>query len=191
MADYTVIADVGNTLVKLLREHLTPKLLSQPEAIGLASPTDKGDFQLTLFLYSIQENTENRRTNMIGRGTDTLQYPPMALNLVYLVTCHSASELATRSFDEHRIMGKVMQVFHDHAVLRGSSLQGSLADSNEAIRIMPQPITLENAVSLFSNTPYKLSLSYVVGPVYLDSTRTKQTTRVAEAQFKLEEREGN
>ncbi|UUZ86868.1 DUF4255 domain-containing protein [Paenibacillus sp. P26] len=185
-----MIADVGHTLVKLLREHLTPVLLSQPESIGLASPTDKGDFQLTLFLYSIQENADNRRTEMIGRGTNTLQFPPMALNLYYLITCHSASEISTRSLDEQRIMGKVMQVFHDHAVLRGADLQGSLAGSDEEIRIMPHPISMETAVSLFSDTPYKLSLGYMAGPVYLDSTRTKQTKRVADAHFQLEEREG-
>lgn len=128
---------------------------------------------------------------MTGRGYDTLQYPPMALNLHYLITCHSPSDPTTRSVDEHRVMGKVMQLFYDNALLRGTQLQGTLGDNNEELRLIPQPVTMETLISMFSDTPYKLSLSYMVGPVYLDSTRTKPAKRVVEAQFTLEEQRGS
>ena len=184
-----MLSDVGLTLVKLLREHLTPELIAAPEAIGLASPADKGDLQLVLFLYQLEENTENRRTVMTGRSGDTLQYPPQALNLSYLITCFSPSDVTSRALDEQRIMGKVMQVLGDHSILRGEQLVRSLADRNEELKIVQQTVTMENVSSLFSDTPYKLSVGYKVGPIYLDSTRTKAVKRVREAQFTLEERE--
>lgn len=42
IGDYSVIADVSASLVKLLRENMTPDPIPQPEMIGLASPVDKG-----------------------------------------------------------------------------------------------------------------------------------------------------
>lgn len=191
MADYTVISDVGLSLVKLLREQLTPELISTPESIGLASPADKGDLQLVLFLYQIEENAENRRTVMTGRGSDALQYPPQALNLTFLITCYSASDIASRALDEQRILGKVMQVLSDCSVLRGSQLHGSLAEKNEELRIARRDVPMDTLANLFSETPYKLSVSYTVGPVFLDSTRTKPTKRVTEARFTLEQQKGS
>ncbi|MEI7025315.1 DUF4255 domain-containing protein [Paenibacillus sp. y28] len=189
MADYTVIAEVGQTLVQLLRQEMTPEPIGQPEHIGLAPPADKGDLSLSLFLYTVRDNPEHRRTTMISKGS-TQQYPPMAVNLHYLVTAHSASDIHSRSVDEHRMLGKVMQVFHDHAVLRGSQLIGSLAERNEELRITREELAMENAFGFFQEEPYKLSLSYMVGPVFIDSIRTKPVKRVLEAEFRLQEAEG-
>ena len=50
---YTVISDVSDTLVNLLREQLVPEPIKKQVNIGLCSPADKGDFQLTLYLYNI------------------------------------------------------------------------------------------------------------------------------------------
>ncbi|MDQ1909568.1 DUF4255 domain-containing protein [Paenibacillus sp. GD4] len=191
MADYTVISDVGLTLVKLLREQLVPELIAAPESIGLASPADRGDLQLVLFLYQIHENAENRRTTMTGRGTEALQYPPQALNLSFLLTCYSASDVASRALDEQRIMGRVMQLLNDNSVLRGSQLHGSLADKSEELRISKDDLSAETVIGLFGDAPYKLSIGYTVGPVFLDSKRTKQTKRVTEARFTLEQQEGS
>ena len=104
MGDYTVIADVGQSLVRLLRENLTPEPIPQPEYIGLSSPVDKTDLRLSMFLYNIRESGELRRNEMLGRGTDRLQYPPLAVELYYLMTAYSQGEQLSRALDESRII---------------------------------------------------------------------------------------
>ena len=187
MASYAVITDVGLSLVKVLREALVPELVAHPDGVGLAHPHDKGDMNLSLYLYEVRENMDHRSNDLIDQG-DTLRYPPIALDLSYLITAHSASDVLTRAIDEHRIIGRTLQVLHDHNVLRGDDLVGSLAGSDGSFRITKEEISLETAVSLFPNMPYKLSLNYKVGPVYLESTRIKPTARVRERQVSLKQK---
>lgn len=186
MADYSVITDIGLSLVKVLREALVPELISHPNGVGLAHPHDKGDMNLSIYLYEIKENTEYRSSDLIDQG-DRMRYPPIALDLSFLITAHSASDVLTRAMDEQRIIGKTMQVLHDHNLLRDDDLIGSLAGTNGMYRIVKDEVPLETAIGLFPNIPYKLSLGYKLGPVFLDSTRTKQVTRVRERQVKMKQ----
>lgn len=188
IGDYSVIADVSASLVKLLRENMTPDPIPQPEMIGLASPVDKGDFYLSLYLYNVRESGDNRQTHMIARGTTQIQYPPMAVDLSYLLTVHSPAELQSRALDEHRILGRAMQVFYDHSILRGSMTLGTLAEKDEEVRIVMEPLNGESILNMwnFADTPYRLSVSYTVGPVNIDSTRIKTTKRVSETDFRIQ-----
>jgi hypothetical protein len=176
-------------MLKLLREHLTPDPIPQPEMIGLASPVDKGDFYLSLFLYSIRESGDNRRTQMIARGTDEIQFPPMVVDLNYLLTVQSPAELQTRGLDEQRILGKAIQTLYDNTVLRNSMAVGTLADSGEEVRIVMESLSGEALLNMwnFADTPYHLSISYTVGPVNIDSTRIKTTKRVTERDFRIQD----
>jgi hypothetical protein len=167
---------------------MTPDPIPQPEMIGLASPVDKGDFYLSLFLYNIRESGDNRRTQMIARGTNEIQYPPMVVELCYMLTAQSPAELQSRALDEHRILGRAMQVLYDHSVLRGSMTVGTLAEREEEVRIVMDPITGGSMLNMwnFADTPYRLSVSYSVGPVNIDSTRIKTTKRVLERDFRIQ-----
>ena len=64
MADYTIIADVGNALAGLLRAGMVPEMLLNEDSIGVCSPEDKGDFLLGLFLYDIQPSELMRSSEM-------------------------------------------------------------------------------------------------------------------------------
>ena len=65
MADFSIISDVSNEVLKLLRENICPELIQSPESIALAAPTDKNaDFQLGLYLYDIQELREYQQQDM-------------------------------------------------------------------------------------------------------------------------------
>ncbi|MFH5187482.1 DUF4255 domain-containing protein [Paenibacillus sp. TAB 01] len=188
MGDYSVIADVSASLIKLLRDQMTPDPIPQPELIGLASPVDKGGLYLSLFLYSIRESGDSRRTQMVSRGVGELQYPPMTIELGYMLTVQSPAELQTRSLDEHRIMGRAMQVLYDHSILRGSMTVGTLAEKDEEVRIVMEQIPGSSMLQMwnFADTPYRLSVSYTVGPINIDSTRIKTTKRVLERDFRIQ-----
>jgi hypothetical protein len=185
IGDYTVIADVGKTMLQLLRDHMIPEPILQPEFIGLSSPVDKGDLNLSLFLYNIKENGDNRTNQMLSKGAGKLQFPPMSVDLFYLITAHSTAELHSRSLDENQILGKAIQVLYDNSVLRNSVLQGTLAENNEEVRIVMDVLPMDIMVSLFPNIPYKLSVSYMVGPVNIDSMRVKSTKRVLESDMSI------
>lgn len=163
------------------------ELIMHPEQIGLGSPSDPGDLRLCLFLYNIRENGEARKTAMIRKSTGELQYPPLSLELYYLFTAYSKAEMHARAQDEARILGKVMQIMYDNAIIQPYYLQGSLAEKNEEVRVTLDNLHTDVMIKLwnFPNTPFKLSLSYVVGPVMLDSKRTKQTKRVQEVEFHI------
>ncbi|WP_275667892.1 DUF4255 domain-containing protein [Paenibacillus oryzisoli] len=188
IGNYSVIADVSASLLKLLRENMTPDPIPQPEMIGLASPVDKGDFYLSLYLYNVRESGNNRQTHMIARGTNEIQFPPMVVDLSYLLTVQSPAELSSRALDEHRILGRAMQVFYDHSILRGSMTVGTLAEQDEEVRIIMDPFKGESIMNMwnFSDTPYRLSVAYTVGPVHIDSTRIKTTKRVSETDFRIQ-----
>ncbi|WP_218093718.1 DUF4255 domain-containing protein [Paenibacillus solanacearum] len=185
MASYTVLTDTGLSLAKVLKEALVPELVAHPDGVGLAHPQDRGELNLSLYLYEVKENTDFRSHHLIDQG-DSIRYPPIALDLSYLITAHSASDVLTRAMDEHRMIGKTIQVLFDHPVLSGTDLVGSLVGSGAAIRITKEEIPLETAVSLFPNVPYKLSLNYKLGPVFVDSNRTKSAARVKERHVSLQ-----
>jgi hypothetical protein len=64
-------------------------------------------------------------------------------------------------------------------VIKGSALQGALADADEELRVvMIEQLSLHTAITLFPSMPYKLSFSFKIGPVYIDSTRTRPVKRV-------------
>ncbi|MEN6350965.1 MAG: DUF4255 domain-containing protein [Syntrophomonas sp.] len=183
MGSFNVVADVGNSIVKVLKDNLCPDIIPQPEMIGLGSPAEPGDFRLTLFLYNIIESGEFRHNEAVSISSTAVGYPPLSLDLYYLLTAHSASEISFRTADEHRILGKAMQALFDHAILRGPNLVGTLSEKNEEIRIVIDNLPFDLMMKLwtFPNVPYKLSVSYQVGPVYIDSTRTRPASRVLEA----------
>jgi hypothetical protein len=159
--------------------------------IGVASPVDKGDLALTLYLYSVRENGEARRNELLPQG-GVLRYPPLAVDLHYLLTAHSSADLHTRILDEHRILGRAMQVLYDNSVLRSPYLEGTLAENEEELRITSENLSTEQLAQLwhFGDTPYKLSLAYRVGPVLLESNRVKPGARVLERKFTLRDKGG-
>lgn len=191
MGGYTVIADLGASLLRLLRDHLTPDPVPRPDQIGMASPRDAGDLALSLFLYNVKENGESRRTGMIDRG-GVLQYPPQALDFYFIMTAHSNADRLTRSLDEHRILGRAMQVLYDNGVLSGPYLEGTLAEGGSPIRLALMSLEGDELMKLwqFGDLPYKLSVVYRVGPVMLDSNRVKSVSRVVERHIVLEEKGG-
>lgn len=192
IGSYTAIADVGASLLKLLREQLTPDPVPRPDQIGIASPADASDLVLSLFLCSIRENGDARRNEMLPQG-GVLRYPPLALDLHYILTAHSTADLHSRALDEHRVLGKAMQTFYDNSILRHPYLEGSLAENNEELRITAESADAAQLMGLwrFGDAPYKLSLLYRVGPIAIESNRVKPGPRVIERRVTLRDKGGN
>lgn len=187
MSEYTVIGDVGETMIQLLRENMQG--LINPASIVLASP---GEFEaqdnprLSLFLYQVVENAHLKNQEMQSLNTTTVQYPPLTLDLYYMLTSYGSTQVADktdRAVEEHKVLGRAMQIFYDNAVLRGSLLRGSLSGADEELRLTLHPAPLEEMNRLwnsFPDKPFKLSVCYLVTPVKIDATRKMEVRRVLE-----------
>lgn len=114
---YTMIADVGNTLLNLLKESLVPNIIHNESLIGLCSPNDSGDFVLGLYLYHIEQNQNMRMNSYIDQGVELQVRPPIYLNLYYMITAHSQSDIKFKSYENQMILGKVIQTLNDYAIL--------------------------------------------------------------------------
>lgn len=185
MSEYTAIADVGETLIQLLRANMEDLVI--PASIVLLSPADvEGqEIRLTLFLYNILENAYLKNPEMGAEGAERLRHPALHLDLYYMLTTYASQQITDRSertLEEHRILGRAMRVLHDNAVLKGSALMGSLAGSSDEFRICPHPMSLEdqNRIwSAFPNRSFRASIGYLVSALSLDSTRTTEARRVS------------
>jgi hypothetical protein len=164
IAGYTGIADVSNSLLKLLRDNMEHELIAKPELIGMCSPEEENDFRLILYLYHIEANYDYRnvppRTSLV----------PLTLDLYYLMTAKSSAEINSRSLDENTILGNAMLIFHENPILSASSLEGSLAENNDEIKIT----MIDTDKHLFSSKIkesekllYRNVVCYKVGPVFI------------------------
>lgn len=170
---------------------MTPDPIPRPDLIGIASPADKGDLALSLYLCAVRENGDARRNEMQLQG-GVMRYPPLTVDLHYLLTPHSTADLQTRALDEHRLLGRAAQVLYDHSIVRSPYLEGTLAENEEELRITSVGLEPDQVTRYwsFGDLPYKLSLVYRVGPVLLESNRVKATSRVVERRITLQEKEG-
>ncbi|MBU7005783.1 DUF4255 domain-containing protein [Phosphitispora fastidiosa] len=184
MGDYTVIADVGETLIKLLRDNMSD--LVNPDSIDLLSPADvEGhSIRLTLFLYSVSENAYLKNREVLQEHLSGLRQPPLTVDLYYILTTYAANQipdLTERTLEEHRILGRAMRVLYDNPILRGSVLQGNLTGVDEEFRITLNSLSMEELNKIWTSFPtshYHPSVGYLVTPVAIDSARTVETQRV-------------
>ncbi len=185
MADFTIVSDVSNEVLKLLREQICPELIQSPESVALAAPTDKNaDFQLGVYLYDIQELREYPQVDMVRLTGNRAQYPPKLLTLHYVLYINSRSQMMSTPENEQRILGRSAQVLADHAVLRGAAGEDETAPS-----ITLQMLSFEEKTRIWSvlSIPYQLGIYFQAAPVVLSSRRTREFRRVVAADFTAEQ----
>lgn len=177
MSDYTVIDDITDTLLAVLRAN-TGGLIA-PDHISARSPADVGTDDLpllSLFLYQAGENKYLKNQDMQVIDAARLRYPPLSLQLFYLLSAH-----ARQPETEQRLMGRAMQILYDCSNISGSLLQGSLAGTSEELVVVINPLTIDDMNklwSLFGSKAYKLSVGYQISTAMIDSTREQASQRV-------------
>ena len=191
MSDYTIIAEAGKALVRLLRKELVPDLIRNGAEIGLASPADRGDIILCVHLYDVSESETYRVSGMISDGEERQKFPPIHLTLSYMITVFSAGDVKFRSEEEQRILGKVAQVFRDCPILNLETMEFGMGGGEEQIRLEMIRADLDEKAKVWSfpNLAAKPSLFYRMGPVALESARTKNVKRVQEIEFRRDDTE--
>ncbi len=185
MSNALAIAAVTKSLVNLItNEIVADPQQDLPSGIHVtAQPPDAANSdttntnQINLFLYHIMPNAAWRNMPLPDRvSPGESAQPPLALNLYYLITAYTRETGEVGDIDGHNLLGRVMRVLYDHPVLSAKDI--TLPDSDvqnqiERIRITMQPLNIEEIYRLWTGfqTQYRLSVSYEVSVILIESTR--------------------
>jgi hypothetical protein len=184
MSSSSVISDVTQTLEELLVNGQLPKSSFD---VSLKSPADETVSpsmkpKVNLFLFRVSENpfAKNQEWQPVGAGT--LRYPPLALNLSYVLTPYAENKL-----DEQRVFGEAMRVLYENAIVPAAALKGGLENTAEELKVDLCHMTMEQQTQVWSalGQPYRLSACYEVRMVLIDSLNERATTRVSQPVFDL------
>ena len=186
MADYPIIADVSNYIVRMLRTKMCPEPIPSPNNIEISSPADQDvDYILGLYLYDIKEEDSVAMPNFIPSGRVRLAKTPKPYSLSYMVFINGSSQMGLKAPDIQKILGKVAQIVNDNQSVLPSELQKWLDTQEPPITIAQAKIGLEEKVRVWQaiNKPYQVSLFYKAAPVFLSSEIVVDTPRVVDASF--------
>lgn len=179
MSASSVIGDITQTLEELLVARQRPQGLFDVSLLSPATesvqPSSKP--KINLYLFRVEENQHAKNQDWTAEGPDALRYPPLALNLYYVVTPY-----AERTLDEHRVLGEAMRVLYDHSIVDPADLKGSLRHTAEELKVDFWEEKFEDVTRIWNafNQPYRLSVCYEVRIVLIDSAHERVAQRVAE-----------
>ncbi len=188
MADYTIISDVSQHIVKTLREKMCPEPIPSPNNIEISSPASQDvDYIVGLYLYEIIEEGQIARPAMMTNGSVQLQKPPNPYSLYYMVFINGSSQMGLKAPDIQKIIGRIAQIVSDNNSVRPSQLQPWLNADEPPIVLSQAKISLEQKVRVWQaiNKPYQISLFYKAAPVFLSSEIVVNPPRVVDASFGL------
>ncbi|HVF50275.1 MAG TPA: DUF4255 domain-containing protein [Pyrinomonadaceae bacterium] len=184
MSASSVIGDVTQTLEELL---VAQQLPENTFDVSLKSPADEKVQpsmrpKVNLFLFRVEVNPFARNQDWSTLGPDAQRYPPLVLNLYYVLTPFAENKL-----DEQRVFGEAMRVLHDNSIIPAAALRGGLENTAEELKVDLCQFTMENLSEIWGalDQPYRLSVCYAIRMVSIDSVVERNVKRVTEAQFEF------
>jgi hypothetical protein len=171
MSDYSVLSAVSSSLQAMLTNNITNALavpLNVP--VQFFSPPDMNTLGsvpgISLWLYKVSRMAEMLNEPPERRSATQMTRTPLPVLLHYLVTPMASDPLTCQA-----LLGRVLQVFNDHSILRGADLQGVLQNSTEQLRVNLEALTLEELSLVWEalGEPYQLSVTYLVQVAKIDS----------------------
>jgi len=171
MSDYSVLSAVSSSLLAMLTNNITNALtvpLNVP--VQLFSPPEMNKVGqvpgISLWLYKVSRMAEMLNEPPERRSATQTARTPLPVLMHYLVT-----PMATDPLTCQTLLGRVLQVFNDHAILRGADLQGVLQNTTEQLRVNLEALTLEELSLVWEalGEPYQLSVTYLVQVAKIDS----------------------
>ena len=184
MSDYRVLQDISLYLRRLLFESLSGNdsvasefasensiSLDSPPRIADNSAPNADQARLSLYLYQVTPSAHLNNHPMIPAGPGRQQYPPLSLNLYYLLT-----PISQAPEDNLVILGRCLQVLAANSIIRANFLDSWLRPEPPEVRVTINPVSLEELTRVWNafNETYRLSVCYLVQVVSIDSARTPQ-----------------
>jgi hypothetical protein len=172
---YTALRATSQTLSKFLETRFqADSLLSGffsggGMVVSLNTPeemTEKPAEGLSIWLYRIIRDDQRLNDPPVRLSPTELLPAPLPLRLHYLITPITSERFGAPE-TEQIILGKVLQAFHSHSILRGSDLQAEFSGTEVELRIRLEPLGLEEITRVWEalDGSYQLSVSYEVSVV--------------------------
>lgn len=194
MGDSNTIYEAGQSLVEVLKRGMTPQPIASQELIGLCSPHEPEDFQLTVWIYNIEtanENGINQGFSPDPENSEVERYAPMPMRFQALVTAHSKAPAQTRLSDEYRIIGRAIQLIYDTPQIEKEMLKGSLAAAGSPVKLQYMNLSSDELSKIWNNTgkAVKPSFGVQISSVSIGSNRVRPLgRRVANATVHLQQK---
>jgi hypothetical protein len=164
---------VSESLRRMLEAQMSPAT-----KVTLLSPGDPSpvNVRINLFLYRIAKNPQLANQDWIPKGgvSNRLTFPPLALNLFYLLTVFATLDPQTGLADAHGIMGEAMRVLHENAVVPATFLSGTLRVGQVKITLVSTELEELSKIWTALTKEFRLSAVYEVS--YVDVASTTETT---------------
>jgi hypothetical protein len=172
LGETNIIGDVTQTLSTLLAD--LDVTLDSPASLH-GPGNDDGFARLNLYLYQVLENEFLKNQPWPARPTGELNYPPLALDLFYLLTPYASDTLTA-----HHVLSHAMKVLYENSIIKGSQLAESLRLSIDQLAIVLCPMQIEELTRIWNalQSPYRLSVVYEVRIVLVESDIQREASRV-------------
>lgn len=175
MSDFRAISGVTKSLGAFLKAQTGVEVENQKAPSDTISDNNP---LIHLYLYRVEYNPFFTNTDMIATSPTVLSGPPVGLNLFYLITPYGPSQL-----DIQVTLGEVIKVFNDSPAIPPANYDPSLTNVVEELKVIPHMLTLDQMTELarvFGQRHYRLSMTYEVSVVLVDSAVTRNVMRVDE-----------
>lgn len=187
MSDYRVLQDISLHIRGLLFDGLAGddevgSSFTSENNISLDSPADLADANsdalISWYLYQVLPNAHMNNQDMVPIRNDQQQFPPVSLDLSFLLTPMSNSPQ-----EDLVILGHAIQILAANSIVRANFLNSDLRPMRPEVRITTNPVNLEELTRIWSafNEPYRLSVCYQVQTVSIDSSRVPLEQRAVSA----------
>jgi hypothetical protein len=187
MGRYSIIAEISEELTGYLKTGLIPDLIPDDSQIGLCSPDDRGDYTVGVYLYDVKTDDNIRISGMQNRGYREQTYPPLYVELYYMIMVRSASDIQHRSLTEHRIIGRIIQTLNDHNTMKAAKF-GSSGAPDMQIEMLHLDRSEIKDIWTSDKDAYRLSLFYKIAPAQIESEHVRTVARVTDAEITVQER---
>lgn len=187
MGTYTVIADVGQALVKLFQSRMVPEVIPKKEQIGLSTPKEVGNYRLGICLYDVQESSVIRNEPKRWCGENIRTFPPMYLDLYYMLIPYSNIDRKYRATEEQKILGSVIRVMRDFPLLNPKTYETEESMGIGTLQMEIQNISFEEKTKIWNsmNEAMQNAVYCKVNSVELESARHQQVQRVQDIEIRF------
>lgn len=181
---YTWVRATTVTMTELLQEHFEADVnlgavfnpaLGGTMAVSASTPQEMNEnsiIGLSVWLYQIARDDQLLNHPPRRIGFDQVERRRLPLRLHYLMTpIVDGIGTGTGPQMEQAIIGKVLQILHDHPLLSGADLRDDLVGSGVEIAVRLEPLALEEVTRVWDalEQSYQLCISYEVSVVMLAS----------------------
>lgn len=193
MENRYIITETGKLLTQEVRRILEQEFDIPGERVGMGMPGEDGRLSLCIFMYDIRKNLDMHTEQYKAVGREQLRYPSNYYDIFYMLVPYAAGDVRYQMEEIARIIDILLKHLGDVSYLeveRQPLREQSDAPSTNRVAFQFDNPGFDEKVKIWNsiNQPLCPSLFCRVGPVEVESGRTRGIKRVEEVNLRVEEK---